>query len=90
MDGSRDSFLRGTSRANRLGLRLAWSWRQYSPPSPRYTSNSAGRAQRPLNQRLAERILDVLLERPAQRPRAIAAVRAGLLQNVLGRIVGAA
>src|SRR6185295_983450 len=43
--------------------------------------------QRTLDQSLAERILNILLERSPQRPRAIAAVRAGLVQNVLGGVL---
>ena len=36
-----------------------------------------------LNQRLGERVFHIFLQRPAQRPRSIAAVRARLLQNPL-------
>src|SRR5580704_1814843 len=46
-----------------------------------------GPGQGTLDQRLAERILDVLLKSPAQRPRAVAAVGAGFLQNVPGGVL---
>src|SRR5579871_4794205 len=46
-----------------------------------------GTNQRPLNQGLAQRILDVLLQGAPQGPRAIAAVGTGLFENILRGVV---
>src|SRR5690349_10486867 len=45
-----------------------------------------GAGKRALDQGLGERVLDVLLEGPAQRPRAVTAVGAGLLEEILRRL----
>src|SRR5437879_9846685 len=49
-----------------------------------------GPRERTLNEGLRQWILDVFLKGPAQRTSAIAAIAAGLLENVLGRVRGQA